>query len=75
VSGIGAESLLETSTGVIVILGKTARDDTRLLISRDDGAHFSALPVRIKGASTGIAELGGKLVVANGKQLVRLPLP
>lgn len=75
VSGISAEALLETSTGVVVILGKTGRDDTRLLISRDDGARFSALSVRIKGPSTGIAELGGSLVVANGEQLVRLPLP
>jgi hypothetical protein len=73
--GIGANMLIQTSKGVIVALCETERGDTRLLISRDDGACFSKLDVRIKGKSTAIAELGDRLVIANGEQLVRLPQP
>lgn len=73
--GVGANMLIQTSKGVIVALCETERRDTRLLISRDDGASFSKLDVRIKGQSTAIAELGDRLVIANGEQLVRLPLP
>lgn len=73
--GVGANMLIQTSKGVIVALCETERGDTRLLISRDDGASFSKLDVRIKGESRAIAELGDRLVIANGEQLVRLPLP
>lgn len=73
--GVGATMLLQTAKGVIVALCETERGDTRLLISRDDGAHFSKLDVRIKGKSTAIAELGDWLLVANGERLLRLPLP
>lgn len=74
-SGIGANMLIQTSKGVIVALCETERGDTRLLISRDDGASFSRLDVRIKGKSTAIAELGDRLLIANGERLVRIPLP
>lgn len=73
--GVGANMLIQTSKGVIVALCETERGDTRLLISRDDGASFSKLDVRIKGKSRAIAELGDRLIIANGEQLVRLPLP
>ncbi|NVB80396.1 MAG: exo-alpha-sialidase [Kofleriaceae bacterium] len=72
--GVGANMLIQTSKGVIVALCETERGDTRLLISRDEGARFSKLDVRIKGESTAIAELGDQLVIANGAQLVRIPL-
>lgn len=74
-SGVGANMLVQTSKGAIVALCETERGDTRLLISRDDGARFSKVDARIRGESTAIAELGDQLVIANGKQLVRLPLP
>lgn len=67
--------LIETSKDLIVALCETERGDTRVLISTDDGARFSKLDVRIKGKSTAIAELGDRLVIANGEHLVRLPVP
>jgi hypothetical protein len=62
--------LLELSSGSIVLLRRR-----KLFVSRNDGASFSALPIRFKASVDAAVELDGQLLVAAQRTLYRLAAP
>lgn len=61
--------LLELSNGSVVLLRRR-----KLFVSRNDGASFSALPVRFKASVDAAVELDGQLLIAAQRTLYRMCL-
>ena len=62
--------LLELSNGSVVLLRRR-----KLFVSRDDGASFSALPVRFTASVDAAVEIDGQLLIAAQRTLYRLVVP